>query len=95
MATFLKVAALSSRGLSAAHISSKVYDRFQQEKILRGEVQIVFIGPELLMLNVTWREMLRTHVYKSNLVAFVVDEVHCVTKWLVSSYNVSAGFISC
>ena len=43
MATFLKVAALSSRGLSAAHI--------QQEKILRGEVQIVFIGPELLMLR--------------------------------------------
>ena len=33
--------------------------------------------------------------YRSNLVAFVVDEVHCVTKWLVSSYNVSAGFISC
>ena len=33
--------------------------------------------------------------YKSNLVAFVVDEVHCVTKWLVSLYNVSAGFISC
>ncbi|KAL5503641.1 hypothetical protein EMCRGX_G010620 [Ephydatia muelleri] len=76
-----QVATLSSRGLSAAHICSEVHDRFQQEKILRGEVQIVFIGPELLMLNVTWREMLRTHVYRSNLVAFVVDEVHCVTKW--------------
>lgn len=58
-------------------------DRGQREKVLGGEVQIVYIGPEMLLLNTTWREMLRTPVYKSNLVAFVVDEVHCVTKWLV------------
>ena len=58
-------------------------DRVQQEKVLIGEVQNGFIGPEMLMQNTTWREMLRTPVYKSNLVAFVVNEVHCVTKWLV------------
>ena len=44
-------------------------------------MQIVFIGPELLMMNPTWRDMLMTPIYKRNLVAFVVDEVHCVTKW--------------
>lgn len=57
-------------------------DRIQRERVLRGEVQIIFIGPEMLMRNTTWREMLRTPVYQSNLVAFVIDEVHCVTKWL-------------
>ena len=67
-------------------------DRGQREKVLRGEVQIVYIGPEMLLLNTTWREMLRTPVYKSNLVAFVVDEVHCVTKWLVYP---STSFFKC
>ncbi|KAL5483863.1 hypothetical protein EMCRGX_G020281 [Ephydatia muelleri] len=73
--------ALNSKGVSAAYISSETDDRAQCEAILRGEVQIVFIGPESLLQNTTWREMLKTPVYKSNLVAFVVDEVHCVPKW--------------
>ena len=63
-------------------------DRAQQERILRGEVQVLYIGPELLMLNTLWRDMLTTPVYKENLVAFVVDEAHCVAKWSVQ-YNAS------
>lgn len=61
-------------------------DRAQQERILRGEVQVLYIGPELLMLNTVWRDMLTTPVYKENLVAFVVDEAHCVAKWSVQYY---------
>ena len=72
-----QVTALNSKGVSAAYISSETDD-------LRGGVQIVFIGPESLLQNTTWREMLRTPVYKSNLVAFVADEVHCVPKWLAT-----------
>jgi superfamily II DNA helicase RecQ len=67
--------------MTTAYISSNNNDPDQQEKVVRGEKQIVFIGPELLMLNLTLRDMLRTPIYKRNLVAFVVDEVHCVTKW--------------
>lgn len=63
---------------------SEVDDCVQNDRILRGEMQIVFIGPESLISNPTWREMLRSPVYKKNLVAFIVDEVHCVTKWLVN-----------
>eukprot|EP00731_Ephydatia_muelleri_P000851 Em0001g851a len=76
-----QVTALNAKGVSAACVSSDVDDRIQRERVLRGEVQIIFIGPEMLMRNTTWREMLRTPVYQSNLVAFVIDEVHCVTKW--------------
>ena len=65
-------------------------DRAQQERILRGEVQVLYIGPELLMLNTLWRDMLTTPVYKENLVAFVVDEAHCVAKWSVQ-YNAAKG----
>ncbi|KAL5479301.1 hypothetical protein EMCRGX_G022804 [Ephydatia muelleri] len=75
-----QVATLNSKGLSAAYLSSEMNDRAQQERILRGEVQVLYIGPELLMLNTLWRDMLTTPVYKENLVAFVVDEAHCVAK---------------
>ena len=67
--------------MSTAYLSSENSDPDQQRKGLRGQMQIVFIGPELLMLKLTWRDMLRTPIYKRNLVAFVVDEVNCVTKW--------------
>ena len=53
-----QVTALNSKGVSAAYISSETDDRAQCEAILRGEVQIVFIGPESLLQNTTWREML-------------------------------------
>ena len=77
---FTQVAALNAKGVPAAYLSSEMKDRGQQERILRGQVQILYIGPEVLMLP-QWREMLRTPVYKENLVAYVIDEVHCVTKW--------------
>ena len=71
-------------------MSSQSDDKGQQETVLRGEAQIVFIGPELLLKNATWREMLRTPIYRTNLVAFVIDEVHCVTKWYVAHVSSSS-----
>ena len=53
--------------MSTAYLSSENSDPDQQGKVLRGEMQIVFIGPELLMLNPTWRDMLMTPIYKRNL----------------------------
>ncbi|KAL5487077.1 hypothetical protein EMCRGX_G019636 [Ephydatia muelleri] len=75
-----QVAALNAKGVPAAYLSSDMKDHGQQERILRGQVKILYIGPELLMLP-QWREMLRTPVYKENLVAYVIDKVHCVTNW--------------
>ena len=67
------------KGLKTAYLSSQSDDKGQQETVLSGEAQIVFFGPELLLKNATWREMLLTPIYRTNLVAFV----HCVTKWFV------------
>ena len=39
------------------------------------------MSPESLQTNATWRDMLQSDVYQTNLVAFVVDEAHCVKKW--------------
>ena len=51
------------------------------ERVLRGEVQLVFITPENLMENMKYREMLLSPAYQSGLVALLVDEAHCVKTW--------------
>ena len=53
---FTQVAALNAKGVPAAYLSSDTKDRGQQERILRGQVKILYIGPELLMLP-QWREI--------------------------------------
>ena len=45
-----------------------------------GRFQLVFISPENLLRNLCFQEMLRTAVYQEHLVAFAVDEAHCVKK---------------
>ena len=39
------------------------------------------MSPEAVLTNPEWRDMLQSPVYQENLVAFVVDEAHCVKKW--------------
>ena len=55
-----------------------------QEKILRGEVQLLFISPESAINNSVYINMFLSHPYKENLVAIAVDEAHCVKTWGMS-----------
>ena len=43
----------------------------------------MYTSPELLPRQTKWREMLRSDVYKENLVGFIVNDAHCVKKWYV------------
>lgn len=51
------------------------------DKIAKGHYQLLFISPEMLLMNLDWRDLLQSHVFRDNLVALVIDEAHCVTKW--------------
>ena len=62
--------------VSEAHEDMSVFSRIEM-----GSYQLVYMSPESLMGRITWREMLPNDVYQGNLVAFVVDEAHCVKKW--------------
>eukprot|EP00731_Ephydatia_muelleri_P003668 Em0001g3668a len=76
-----QVASLSSKDVVAAYVDADTLpDKEKIKKVHRGQLSLLFISPELLLLNLAFREMLRTPTYM-NIVAFVIDEAHCVTKW--------------
>ncbi len=51
------------------------------EELHEGQYQVVFFSPETLLREEMWRDMLQSEIYQDNVVAFVVDEAHCVKKW--------------
>jgi len=75
-----QVAVFTAKGLSAAYVSVDTDDE-TRDRIYEGEFQLLFIGPEQLLGKKKCRLMLRSDLYKSNLVGFVVDEGHLVKQW--------------
>ena len=56
------------------------------KRVLNGQAQLVYISPECTIGNAKFRSMLLSPIYKKNLVAFVVDEAHCVKTWYVQLF---------
>ena len=75
-----QISSLESKQLSAVHVTSAV-GKSEENAILEGKYGVVYFSPEQLLRQSKWREMLRSEVYQKNLVAFVVDEAHCVKQW--------------
>ncbi|KAL5500654.1 hypothetical protein EMCRGX_G012248 [Ephydatia muelleri] len=77
-----QVTALCVRGLRAACITGEASsDQQLQASVMNGEFQLLLIGPELLLLHPLWRAMVRVPVYIEKLVAFAIDEAHCIAQW--------------
>ena len=72
---------LCTRGLLAEFVGELQQDISAMKGVESGRYQVVYISPEALLLNPQWREMLLSNTYRENLVAFVIDEAHCITKW--------------
>lgn len=76
-----QVHSLQKHGISSIHVSEQLADN-DIEAIHEGKYQILFFSPEeLLSDEKPWRDMLLTPGFQENLVAFVIDETHCVKKW--------------
>ena len=77
---------LTDCGLKAVYIGGD-----QSEETLKaienGLFMYVFLSPESALSNERWRNMLSSKVYKDKLVGIVVDEVHYMTEWGLSSSN--------
>ncbi len=71
----------SMNGISSQFVGELQQDIDAIKGVQSGSFQLVFISPESILRNPQWREMLLSKPYRENLVGFVVDETHCVTKW--------------
>ena len=71
----------SPKGLNVEFVGEAQRDLSSVRRVLNGEVQLVFIIPENLIENRTYREMLLSDTYQRNLVALAIDEAHCVKSW--------------
>ena len=72
---------LSNKGISALHVTSTSVNESTEAALFEGRFRLIFISPEQLLGKKKWRDLLRSDVYQKNMVAFVVDEAHCVKKW--------------
>ena len=76
-----QAARFSALGISAEFVGEDQTDPRVKSRVLRGNVQLLFISPENLLCNWVYRNMLLTDQYKKSLVCVAVDEVHCVKTW--------------
>ena len=74
-------AKFSPRGLKTDFVGEAQSDEGAEKRVLRGESQLVYISPENLINNTSYRRMLLRQAYKDNLVAMVIDEAHCIQTW--------------
>ncbi len=72
---------LCTRGVSAEFVGELQQDISSMKGVESGQYQVVYISPEALIRNPQWREMLLSRPYRDNLVAYVIDEAHCIKKW--------------
>lgn len=49
-------------------------------KIVQGRIDILFAHPEYL-LGDAGRKLMKSTVFKQNVVGMVVDEAHCIESW--------------
>ena len=70
-------------GIATELVGEAQRDAASHRKLLHEETQIVLISPENLILHVNYCNMLLSERYKTHMVAFVVDEAHCIITWLV------------
>jgi len=68
----------AERGIKAEFSGKTQTDKAVVAKVLRGDLQLLYIRPENLLNNSNFWSMLLSSQYKNNLVALTVDEAHCV-----------------
>ena len=76
-----QVASFTSKGVSATYVGCESVTSEMEQAIMQGSYQLIFISPESLLGSRRWCHNLQKEPFVSNLVAFVIDEAHCVKKW--------------
>ena len=87
-----QVRSLTDKGVSAVVAKSGTeMEEDIKTSIVAGKFQIIFTTPELLVTNKEWIDVFRSPSLNQRLVCLVIDEAHCVKKWLVMIIMTSNG----
>lgn len=76
-----QVQSFSAKGVDSAYVADGEVGDGMIDQVNQGSISLVFMSPESLVGCCQWREMFRSPVYRTNLVALIVDEAHCIEKW--------------
>ena len=68
----------ASLGLLVEYVGESQNDKSVIQRVLHGQVQLVYITPENIMDNPMYGNMFLSHIYREKLVGLIVDEAHCV-----------------
>ena len=69
------------RGIRVDFVGEGQVDDEVVMAVISGQVQLVYISPENILLNYRFRSMICGLQYQENLKALVVDEAHCIKLW--------------
>ena len=75
-----QVTTYATKGLNIGCVTGESSSE-EKSQVVKGEFQLVMFSPESLLSGRKWRKLLQIEPYRSNVVAFIVDEAHCVKKW--------------
>ena len=79
----------SLRGIRAEFVGEAQTDASVIQRVLQGNLDLLYISPENILNNTRYRSMLLSQRYKENMSALVVDEAHCVKTWCVNDVDMS------
>ena len=71
----------TAAGIKSGFVGEAQKDPDVRQKVLDGDLNLVYISPENLINNSRYRNMLLSPRYKQSLISVVVDEAHCVKTW--------------
>lgn len=70
-----------SYGISVEFVGESQHDKEVVKKITNGCYSLVLISPENITANPLFYNMIGSRLYKERMVAFVIDEAHCIKTW--------------
>ena len=69
------------KGIKAEFVGEAQTDQAAISRLMKGELQLLYISPENILNSRRYRSMLLSPRYAEKLVVLVIDEAHCIMTW--------------